>query len=248
MLRILSLTLVLMASGALLAESKAEKTGRELHEELLQTERFYADEALNQYVESVGQKLVAASGWEEFDFHFFILDDPGINAFAFPGGYVYINRGLLTYMNSEAQLAAVLGHEIAHVTRDHHSRQQNAAGLAKLASFVSTVATWNSNVGDAIDIWNAARISGFGREMELEADEYGATYLYRSGYDPNAIIEILSILKDHETLSSSEARAAGQQGTYHGVFFDPPAQRHPAPRSGLTGRYACPWRGFCRSR
>ncbi len=205
------------------AQTRAEETGRELHEELLQSERFYSDEALNQYVNRIGQELVQASGFDEFDFKFFVIDDETVNAFALPGGYIYLHRGLMTYMTSEAQLAAVLAHEIAHVTLEHHRRQQTASRLGSFAAFAASVATWNSNVGEAVNIWNAARISGFGRDMELEADERGAAYMYSASYDPQAIIEMLSTLKDHETLMRSEARAAGASASvYHGVFATHP--------------------------
>lgn len=215
--------LLLLAVFPAFAQTRAEETGRELHEELLETERFYADEALNQYVNRIGQQLVEASGFTDFDFKFFIIDDETVNAFALPGGYIYIHRGLMTFMTNEAQLAAVLAHEIAHVTQEHHRRQQTASTLGNVAAFAASVATWNSDVGEAISMWNAARISGYGRDMELEADERGAVYMYRSGYDPQAVIEMLSILKDHETLMRSEARAAGGSGSvYHGVFSTHP--------------------------
>lgn len=217
----LSLAWLVLANFTYAQSSQVEQ-GRRMHEDLLKTERFHQGEALNAYVNEIGQRLAANSSWPDLEYHFFVLDDPGINAFALPGGYIYINRGLLSFMTSESQLAAVLAHEIAHVTQRHHSRQSRAANLGNLAAFVATVATWNSSVGEAVSLWNAERISGFGRDMELEADEYGAVYLYRTGYDPQAIIEVLGILKDHETFMSREARAQGRSSTYHGVFASHP--------------------------
>jgi predicted Zn-dependent protease len=206
----------------LFAQADEVEVGRELHEELLMTERFYQDEALNSYVNDIGQKLAANSDWPEIEYHFFVVDSGDINAFALPGGYIYLNRGLINYLTSEAQLAAVLAHEIAHVTRHHHDRRDRTNTMGNIAAFAASLITMNSGVGEAVSIWNAARVSGFGRDMELEADEYGAEYLYRTGYDPEAMIEVLGILKDHETFMNREARNAGAQSTYHGVFSSHP--------------------------
>ena len=216
-------TIFLLAGSYAKAEHPEVKLGRKEHEKLLKTTHFYQDEALNAYVNKVGQKLAANSDWPEIDYHFFIVDSPDINAFALPGGYIYINRGLLSHLTSEAQLAGVLAHEIAHVTRHHAIRRRNKQRLGDAAAFVASVATLNSNVGEAIKLENAALVSGYGREMELEADEYGAAYLYRSGYDPVAMIDVLGILKDHERFSTLRGREAGRAPrTYHGVFSSHP--------------------------
>lgn len=205
------------------AENSEVKMGREAHEELLKTTHFYDDPELLEYVNSVGQKLAANSDWPDIEYHFFIVDSPGINAFALPGGYIYINRGLMSYLTSEAQLAAVLAHEIAHVTQHHAVRRRSKQRLGDAAAFVASVLTWNSNVGQAIQLENAALVSGYGREMELEADEYGAVYMYRSGYDPNAMIELMITLKEHERFTALKGRDAGRStATYHGVFSTHP--------------------------
>lgn len=209
------------ASSVVNADDDAE-AGKKLHEELLLTERFYHDEELNAFVDRIGQKVAANGDWPELEYHFFIIDSGAINAFALPGGYIYINRGLINYLTSEAQLAAVLAHEVAHVTRRHHDRRDNTNTMGNVAAFMASLLTMNSGVGDAVSIWNAARVSGFGREMELEADEWGAQYLYKSGYDPEAMIEVLGVLKDHETFMNREARNAGAQSSYHGVFASHP--------------------------
>ncbi|MFX4228625.1 MAG: M48 family metalloprotease [Porticoccaceae bacterium] len=205
------------------AEDSEVKMGREAHEELLKTTHFYDDPELLEYVNSVGQKLAANSDWPDIEYHFFIVDSPGINAFALPGGYIYINRGLMSYLTSEAQLAGVLAHEIAHVTRHHAVRRRTKQRLGDAAAFIASIVTWNSNVGEAIQLENAALVSGYGREMELEADEYGAVYMYRSGYDPNAMIELMTILKEHERFTALKGRDAGRStATYHGVFSTHP--------------------------
>jgi predicted Zn-dependent protease len=215
------LGVVYLLGSPVVSASDAE-AGKKLHEELLLTTRFYHDEELNSFVDRIGQKVAANGDWPELEYHFFIIDSGDINAFALPGGYIYVNRGLINYLTSEAQLAAVLAHEVAHVTRRHHDRRDNTNTMGNVAAFMASLLTMNTNVGEAVSIWNAARVSGFGREMELEADEWGAQYLYKSGYDPQAMIEVLGILKDHETFMNREARNAGGQSTYHGVFASHP--------------------------
>lgn len=220
--QILSALAGLVCLVSFVAHADDAEIGKALHEELLLTERFYHDEALNEFVDRIGQKVAANGDWPELEYHFFIIDSGDINAFALPGGYIYVNRGLLNFLTSEAQLAAVLAHEVAHVTRKHHSRRDNTNTMGNVAAFMASLLTLNSNVGEAVSLWNAARVSGFGREMELEADEWGAQYLYKSGYDPLAMIEVLGILKDHETYMNRVARNAGRQSTYHGVFASHP--------------------------
>lgn len=218
------LALAVVAPFSALADmSDEQRIGRKEHEKLSLYTHFYEDAALNEYVNSVGQRLAANSDYPDLEYHFFIVDSPDINAFALPGGYIYINRGLMTYLTSEAQLAAVLSHEIAHVTKRHGTRQRDQRILGNVAAWVATIALWNASIGDAIRLENTARVSGYGREMELEADEYGATYLYRTGYDPQAIIEVLSILKDHQTFTLRKGREQGRApATYHGVFSTHP--------------------------
>ena len=101
--------------------------GQQAHRQILQEYTPYADTALQQYVDTVGQQLAAVSHRPELTYTFTVLDSTEINAFALPGGYVYITRGLLAYLNSEAELAAVLGHEIGHVTARHGVRQASSA-------------------------------------------------------------------------------------------------------------------------
>jgi predicted Zn-dependent protease len=215
-----SLLLVLVSLAATAELADEIESGQQAHEELLETTRLYEDPILNEYVTRVGNKLAANSSLPQIPWNFYVVDEDGINAFATQGGYVYINRGLMTFLTSEAQLAAVLAHEIAHIIELHVSRQKSSATLGRLLSMASSLAMMNSNVGEAISIWNAARLSGYGRDMELEADAVGAEILYKSGYEPQAVIEVLGLLKDHETFMSRQSGGAGS--TYHGVFATHP--------------------------
>ncbi|WP_193164951.1 M48 family metalloprotease [Microbulbifer hainanensis] len=207
----------------LMSEDKEIEIGKEMHQKLVDSTPIYNDPVLTAYVDFVGQKVAAASDRPNLKYHFTIIDSQDINAFALPGGYVYINRGLLTYLHSEAEMAAVLAHEIGHITARHAVRQKTAATGAGVASVLSVLVTGSGVVGDVTNLWSTAAVKGYGREMELEADRFGAQYMYNAGYDPQAMINVISLLKDQETFSRRRARVEGKkQQTYHGVFSSHP--------------------------
>ncbi|HEY8569330.1 M48 family metalloprotease [Microbulbifer sp.] len=207
----------------LMSEEKEIKIGREMHEKLVASTPIYSDPILTAYVEHVGQKVAKASDRPDLTYHFTIIDSQDINAFALPGGYVYINRGLLTYLHSEAEMAAVLAHEVGHITARHAVRQKTAATGAGVASVLSVLVTGSGVVGDVANLWSTAAVKGYGRDMELEADRFGAQYMYNAGYDPQSMINVIALLKDQETFSRRRARIEGkQQQTYHGVFSSHP--------------------------
>ncbi len=214
-----------------MSEKKEVKIGKETHAELIAQTPPYADEKLQAYVQSVGQRLADKSSRPHLEWHFTVMDSQTINAFALPGGYVYINRGLLAYLQTEAQLAAVLGHEIGHITAKHASKQKNAGSISKVLSTVaavivgfqtgsSTVAGVTQDVGST---FGSAVVSGYGRDMELESDELGAKYLGAAGYDPQAMVEVIGVLKDQENFERLKAKDTGRKYRgYHGLFSTHP--------------------------
>lgn len=209
------------------SEAKEIELGKELHEKIIEATPLYSHAILQEYVDTVGQKIVKHSHRPDLTYTFTVIDAPDINAFALPGGYIYINRGLIGYLNSEAQLAAVLAHEIGHVTARHAIRQDTAKAGAKagtaVVSILSILTTGTSVLGDVTDLWSSAAVMGYGREMELEADGLGAEYLFNSGYNPNAMIEVIGLLKDQERFSRLLARESGQKASsYHGLFSSHP--------------------------
>lgn len=207
------------ANFVLMSESAELEKGRELHAEMLQQNPIYQDPELQAYVEKVGKKMAAVSHRPELDYVFTIIDSPDINAFALPGGFVYVNRGLLTYLNSEAQLAAVLGHEIGHVTARHAVRQQTAARSANAASIALIFAT-GVDLRETTSLISGALISGYGRDMELEADSLGAEYLSKAGYDPLAMVQVIEVLKNHEDFTKRTSNRTAV--SYHGLFASHP--------------------------
>jgi len=195
----------------------------EEHQKLIDNIGIYDDPELDAYVRGVGEQLLRESGITEPTFTFTLLDSPDINAFAMPGGFIYVNRGLLAYLDTEAELAGVLAHEIGHITERHHARRQSAQMTSKVAAVSAYILTGSGDVYDAASMYGAEIISGFGRDMELEADSAGAEYLHQSGYDVDSMLSVIGVLKDQEQYRRVQAKASGKpSGTYHGLYASHP--------------------------
>ena len=207
-----------------MSEEQEISLGRNAHKQILQQYSVYDDPALQQYVSRIVEELSAKSHRDQLIFHATVLDSPQVNAFALPGGYVYITRGIMAYMNSEAELAGVLGHEIGHVTARHGVRQQSSAQVAGILSTAVAIATGSREIADATNIAGIALIRGYGREHELEADRLGAEYIAKVGYDPEEMINVVGILKSQEEFDKQIAKEEGREPRgYHGTFSTHPS-------------------------
>lgn len=193
---------------------------------------IYHNEKLTEYVNAVGDRIVRATGLKErFNFEFFILNDASSNAMATEDGFIFITLGMLALMTSEDQLAAILGHEIAHVTRKHlQKRKGSAAGrdllgnIASLGSYYATGSSAISKVSNSMSGQiNEAWIIGYGRKQELDADAIGAQYMVQAGYRHAAMLEILTLTKQQQLLQKRFRKARKQSITYHGVQSTHPA-------------------------
>ncbi|MGV7221184.1 MAG: M48 family metalloprotease [Nitrospinales bacterium] len=190
--------------------------GRGADKNVISQYGIYPNKPLQLYVNRVGQKLVSKLSDPEFDHFFFkVLDSSEINAFALPGGYIYVTRGILGMLNSEAELAGVLGHEIGHVVRRHGAKQVIRQIGAQILSIGAAIADpkhagqWlmvSSSLSSSIN-------SGYGREAELESDAHGILNLQEAGYNPGAVVDFLSSLREKEIWS-------GQ--SYHSFFATHP--------------------------
>jgi predicted Zn-dependent protease len=172
----------------------------------------YHDEQLAAYVDSVGQRAAAVSHRTGIQYYFTVVDSSIANAFALPGGYIYITRGLLTMLDNEAQLAAVLGHEIGHVTARHGvKRLQATLGsnfLVAAAAHLVGGGEDNRQRQAVIKTLGTAAVAtvslGYSRRDEYQADELGTTYAAKAGYDPEGMVQLLGILKSmHDREPSS---------------------------------------------
>ena len=209
----------------MMSEQSEIALGRKTNKEVLQHYIVYDNPELQAYVNEVGQKLAMNSHRNNLIYRFTVLDSKDVNAFALPGGYIFITRGLLAYLNSEAELAAVLGHEIGHVTARHAVRQYSAAQITGIGTALASIFIPGMNqVGSQLmQVMGSAFLRGYGREHELEADKLGAEYVARTDYDAESMLDVIQVLKDQETFESQQAEAEGREPRiYHGLFSTHP--------------------------
>jgi predicted Zn-dependent protease len=208
----------------LMSEDQELALGRKYHAQIIKEYGKYDDPALSEYVQSIGDKVARKSHRSNLVYHFTVLDSPEVNAFALPGGYIYVTRGILAYLNSEAELAAVLGHEVGHVTARHAVRRHSTATVTEILGGIIASQSGIRGAGDAVNILGTALVRGYGREHELEADRLGAQYLARTGYNPKAMTDVIDVLKDQEEFESELAQVENREPrSYHGLFSTHPA-------------------------
>lgn len=178
----------------LMTPSQEVAIGREEHPKVIEEFGVYDElPALNAYVAEVAFRLHAASEMANQPFTFTLLDSDMANAFAIPGGYVYVTRGLMALANSEAEFAGVVGHEIGHVTARHAAQRSTQSVFAGLGAAALGVAL-GGQAADLANLGALAWIQGYSRSQELEADQLGIRYLTRAGYDPLAMSSFLQQL------------------------------------------------------
>ena len=208
-----------------ISEKKELKIGQQIFHEMKKNMLLLPEkDPLALYVDRVGQKVAATSDRPELFYRFYVVDDTTINAFALPGGYIFMHRGLVNHMNNEAELAAVLGHEIGHVTARHSVQQIAKAQAYQMGMAITSVfVPIPQAAGMLSNLMATAIIQGYGREAELQSDELSIRYLTRAGYDPNATIGILKTLKRLDELDTKEKTDAGEKvEKYHGAFSTHP--------------------------
>jgi predicted Zn-dependent protease len=205
---------------SVMSEASEITEGQKAHSQVLQEYGVVKNAKLQAYVNDLGQRLAKLSHRNQLQWHFTLLDSPEINAFALPGGYVYVTRGLMAYMDTEADLAGVIGHEIGHVTARHGAQRatrQQDAGLGVLAASVLGAVLESQGIAGAgraasqvSQTVASGLIASYGREQELQADQLGAEYLSRSAFDPRNMIKVINVLKNQERFAADQARAEGR--------------------------------------
>jgi predicted Zn-dependent protease len=180
---------------SLMSEAQEVALGQENHPQILQEMGQYNDPELQRYVNDIGQKLAKSSERPNLPWTFTVVDQPVVNAFAVPGGFIYITRGILAYLDNEAQLVGVLGHEIGHVTARHSAQQYTRAtggqlGLLALSIFVPGAQQFGELGAQALGLL----FLKYGRDDELQSDSLGAKYAATNGWDPRAVPGFLSVL------------------------------------------------------
>ena len=194
--------------------------GEKMLKELTENNQLYPDERLQQYVRTIGERLLAHTPDAGKEYHFTVLDSDQVNAFATGDAYIFVSRGLLAFLQSEDELAAVVGHEIGHVVARHMRKRKITELTGKSIGLIGAIATGRGELlRDVADPFTTILVSGYGREMELEADRLGGEYMARAGYDPQAIIASVWVLKDQQTFAKQVTKAPT---SYHGLFRSHP--------------------------
>jgi predicted Zn-dependent protease len=182
------------------------------------------NEALQRYVNRVGRWLALHTERPDLPWHFGVLDHPNVNAFAAPGGYIFVTRGLLEKMHSEAELAGVLAHEIAHVLKKHHLNAiQKAAGVGLVADALSFAAqakgqSNSKQLEKVLSVGTELYARGLDKDDEMEADRMGVIIAARAGYDAFGLVSVLQTL---DSLNAQDSSLA--------LMF----KTHPAPSARL---------------
>jgi predicted Zn-dependent protease len=186
--------------------------GEGMDSEIRQQSPILADAEWNKYINDIGNSIAMHCDRTDITYHFAVIDSNMVNAFAAPGGYIYFYSGLLKAMDNEAELAAVMAHEISHVVARHTvKRIQLAMGVDLLQKLL--LGEGSEGLNTAIGIGLGLSFANYSRDNEREADEYGIIYMTRAGYDPGASVTMF------------EKLAAMSDGTSN--FFEGLTRSHP---------------------
>jgi len=214
--------------AALMSPQQEVRVGAEEHEKVIKQFGLYNDPALVNYVGEIGRRVTRNTERPDVQYKFFIVDSPIVNAFALPGGYIYVSRGLLALANSEAELAAVLAHETGHIPGRHSAERYSRGVVTSLGAAVLAAAIGNDTASQALGVGSDLFLKSYSRGQENEADSLGMRYLSRAGYDPKAMAAFLANLQEESAL---QTRISGFRRRF---FLDAPG--HQGPRCQYQGR------------
>jgi predicted Zn-dependent protease len=174
----------------LISDSQEVGLGQQFDAQVRSEAKVLADQQWQDHFNDIGQRLVAVCDRKNIEYHFTVIESDDINAFATPGGYVYVYTGLLKLMESEAELAAVTSHEISHIVARHSvKRLQQALGLSVLIELV-TGESDSKTLETAIGIGLGVALSGYSRSNEREADDFGIHYMAQAGFNPKGAVDM----------------------------------------------------------
>lgn len=187
-----------------------KKVGKEFYEKLEESHLIYKNQALHDYISQIGHRILAQTKKVPFDFKFYVVDSFAINAFATPGGYIYINKGLILTAKSEGELAGVIAHEIGHANARHIAsiiEKSQKLNVAALTAVLASILLGGGETSGAVAAFSLAGSSSltlkYMREHEEEADRLGVQYLVGADYDPMAMVDFLKMMKQYEFLSKT---------------------------------------------
>ena len=198
------------ARAALTIEEE-KKLGREIYEKLEKSNAISKNQKVNDYVRRIGEQILATQQRVPWDFQFHVINSSAINAFATPGGYIYVFRGLIALSENESELASVMAHEIAHANARHidqmmeKSKKLNYAALAGVIAGALLGGGGGTGAAVAMGAMAGAQTLAlqYSRENEEEADRFGMSYLAAAGYDPKSMVDFMKLMSRHEFYSNN---------------------------------------------
>jgi len=210
----------------LIGDGEERSLGSRMAGQIKAESQIVTDPTVNEYVNRVGQRIVRLSDRPGIPYEFVVIESKDVNAFALPGGYIYVYTGLLKHLDTEAQLAGVLGHEISHVVARHGVKQlQEGMGLQVLSQILlgGSSETTQALVGQSL----ALLMKGYSRSMESEADHMGILYSTRAGHNPRGMVQVLEKLNQ---------LSGGGGGFWESLSSDhpPPARRIAAVKADMN--------------
>jgi len=207
----------------LMSSAQEAKAGAEAHPKILEAYGgVYNDQKLGAYVAGVTGRIVKATNQPNNPYRVTVLDSPVVNAFALPGGYVYVTRGLMALVNDEAELAGVIGHEIGHVAARHSAQRQTAAMGTSLLGAVLGAVVGSNAVNQVVGLGGQGFLASYSRDQEYEADMLGVRYLANAGYDPYAAADFLKSMGAQDQLEA-RMRNAEQEAAQSNWLSSHPA-------------------------
>ena len=207
--------------AGLMSPAQEKSIGAEEHQKIIQQFGLYNNQNVANYVSQVGARVTQNTERPDVDYKFYVLDTPVVNAFALPGGYIYVSRGLLALANNEAQMAAVLAHEAGHITGRHSAERYSRGVVTSLGAGVLGAVLGSQEAAQALGTGANLYLSSYSRGQEDEADSLGLRYMTQGGYDPDEMAAFLSSLQSQSGL---DARLAGQNPNGNAGYFS----THPA--------------------
>ena len=181
---------------ALISESQEIAMGRDADKEVVAAYGLYPDDRLQQYIQELGSRIAAKTERPALPWTFRVVDDASVNAFALPGGFIYVTRGIMTHLNSEAELVTILGHEIGHVTARHSVNQMSKQQLAQIGLVAGMVLSPRvAQFGNLAQTGLGILFLSFSRSDESQSDELALKYMTAAGYDPREMVDVFRMLE-----------------------------------------------------
>jgi predicted Zn-dependent protease len=203
MKRIAILSAAVLLAGCAVSQQQEVQMGQQYSQQIAQQLPLVNDPVVNRYINVLGDSIARLTSRGDLDWHFYVVNSPEVNAFAVPGGFVYVNRGLIERADRMDELAGVLGHEIGHVVRRHtvkQMQQEQGANIGVTLACVLTSICNSQAAGTAIQVGGTALFAKFSRGDEAQADEEGVKNTVRAGISPEGMVTMFQkLIKERQT-------------------------------------------------